>query len=82
MNLPLHKCGLYLTHNEHRDLYQTALDYIKKRSLDQWENQEAKDIAIKTNEIWQLQWYPDTPIGSIVVQAPTLEALLAWANKQ
>lgn len=27
MNFPPHKCGLYLTHNEHRDHYKTVAEW-------------------------------------------------------
>ena len=87
MKLPRHKCGLFLTHNEHRDYYESAEEWIADQTCDDggsrmgWENEEAKARAIATDEVWTLHWYPDTPIGFFEVAAPTLEELLAYAEK-
>ncbi len=83
MNLPKHKCSLSLTHNKHRDYYQTAAQAIAEQESYEcppnWKDYEAKKRAIATDEIWELQWYPDTPIGSYCICAPTLEEVLAMA---
>jgi len=86
MKLPRHKCGLYLTHNEHRDDYQTALQGIEKYELIcdhelDWATPDARERCIATNELWQLQWYPDTPIGSYSVFGATLEEVLKAARE-
>lgn len=81
MKFPDHKCGLYLTHNEHRDLYEPLERWLAGpdgKSL-HWASDEAKQRAIATDECWVLQWYPDTPIGFYCVAAPTLEECLALA---
>ena len=46
------------------------------RSMD--ERQE----AIDTNSLWELQWYPDTPIGSYSISAPTLPKLMAFLRAE
>ena len=79
MNFPKHKCGLFLTHNEHKDYYQKAEDWIKEVDYD-WADEESKMRAINTDEVWTLHWYPDTPIGFYSIAAPTLEELLEQAN--
>jgi hypothetical protein len=72
--LPEHKCGLYLSHNEHRDFYETveksykAVDFV---SPEEWHK------AIAEDSVWVLQWYPDTPIGFYRIAASTLEAIEA-----
>ena len=83
MKLPNHKCGLFLTHNEHRDYYMPAADWIEENDerLD-WQSPEHKQRAIETDEVWTLQWYPHTPVGFIAVAAPTLEELLSFANDE
>jgi len=82
MKLPRHKCGLYLTHNEHKDIYQTATDWLNEhQELHDWKNEEHKLRAISTDEIWILHWYPDTPIGFYSIVAPTLEELLEYASE-
>lgn len=74
---PPHKCGLSLTHNDHRNVYETLTDYVANRDLSgDFASAEAMQRAIDTDEIWKLQWYPETPIGSQLVVAPTLAEVL------
>jgi hypothetical protein len=83
MKFPRHACGLYLTHNEHRDYYQTAAEWFTERAtievIPQFASPDARQRCIDTDEVWTLQWYPNTPIGSYYIAAPTLEELLAFA---
>jgi hypothetical protein len=84
MKFPEHKCGLYLQHNEHKDNYQSAEDWIEESDHYknyEWKDDESKRRAIEADEIWTLQWYPDTPIGFHSVAAPTLDELLEYANE-
>lgn len=75
---PAHKCALSLTHNDHRNVYETLTDYIANRDLaGDFVCAEAMQRAIDTDEIWELQWYPETPIGSHLVAAPTLAEVLS-----
>jgi hypothetical protein len=82
MYLPRHKCGLFLTHNEHRDYYMSASDWCEEHEgLQDFASEEAKARAIATDEIWILNWYPNTPIGFWSIAAPTLEELLSRAKE-
>ena len=78
LKLPAHKAGLYLKHNEHKDVYETVEEWAMNSFYDDddWASMEEKAKAIETNELWHLQWYPDTPIGFCTRLASTLEALL------
>jgi len=82
MDLPEHKCGLFLTHNEHRDYYETAQHFIENLEglAEDFESPEAMKIAIETDSIWVLQWYPNTPVGFHRVAAPTLEDCIRLAK--
>lgn len=81
MKFPEHKCGLYLEHNANRDVYETVQQYLEENE-DRWQfkDEDSRQRSIDQNEIWTLQWYPDTPVGSYSVAAPTLEEVLALAN--
>jgi len=70
--LPKHKCGLYLTHNGHRDMYETIEEFY---DLHDFISPEELQKAIAEDSVWVLQWYPDTPIGSYCLLASSLEAL-------
>jgi hypothetical protein len=70
--LPEHKCGLYLSHNEHRDVYESVEQFYNPEdftSPEEWQK------AVETDEVWSLQWYPNTPVGFNRILASSLEAV-------
>jgi len=78
--LPEHKASLDIVHNQHLGYYQSAAEYVDEDRLT-WKNTEAKDRAIATNTVWELQWYPETPVGFLCVAAPTLLELIELAQE-
>jgi len=86
LNLPPHKCDLTITHNEHRSFYQTVEQRLKEIAgfgMDvNWETSEMRARAIEADEMWEMRWYPDTPMSYIAVSAPTLPDLLRFALQQ
>lgn len=81
MNFPKHACSLSLEHNEHKDYYQTAADWVAEKSEfgPEFKDEDSQKRAIEIDEIWTLIWFPNTPVGSYHIAAPTLEELLDWA---
>lgn len=77
--------SLTLTHNAHKSVYCTVAQCIKDErpgyELDDWVSEEQMQKAIETDECWTLQWYPDTPVGSILLSAADLDVLMQQANK-
>lgn len=76
MNLPKHKAGLYLTHNEHKDVYESIEDFYDHKdfiSPEEWHKAVAKD------SVWVLHWYPHTPVGFYKVCGSSLEIVLKRA---
>ncbi len=82
IKFPEHKCGLYLEHNCHKDVYESIEQYTSPFNDEDWVSLEEKQKSIDTNELWKLQWYPDTPVGFYVLLASSLYVLLDKANKQ
>ncbi len=80
MIFPRHDITLYLTHNQHRSYYQTIEEYVSDMNLDNWINEEEKTAALASQDFWELQWYPDTPIGSYCLLAHNLDNLLVYAR--
>ena len=70
--LPEHKCGLRLTHNAHKDVYETIQDYY---DAEDFVSPEEYIKAIDKNSVWTLQWYPETPVGFYMICASSLEAI-------
>ncbi|MGA3170344.1 MAG: hypothetical protein ABSE62_04965 [Chthoniobacteraceae bacterium] len=81
MKFPAHKCGLFLSHNEHRDVYQTVTEFIGDGLAYSFRDETSMYQCIATGELWTLHWYPETPIGFHLIAAPTLEELLAFAEQ-
>lgn len=78
---PKHEASLALTHNLHKDYYQTVAQSIELGDVDyqRWVSNEQRQKAIAADDCWTLHWYPDTPIGFITLAAADLDVLLAAA---
>jgi hypothetical protein len=85
MKFPKHEAALWLTHNQHKNYYQTVKESIAQEEHgyqdDCWISDEQKQKAIDTNECWTIQWYPDTPVGFCIKSAADLDVLLEHVNK-
>ena len=76
MKFPKHKASLSLTHNQHKAFYESLADYVMPIDEHEWVSLEERQRALETDEIWELCWYPETPVGSHLLCASTLEALM------
>lgn len=79
MKFPDHEASLHLTHNQHKACYETVETYLSTRDGIDWVSEEQKDKAFKTQELWELQWYPSTPIGSYCIYGADLNKVLEKA---
>lgn len=70
--LPKYKCALYLSHNDHKSVYQ---DIDTNYDIRDFISPEEYEKAIAEDSVWLLQWYPHTPVGSTTLLASSLEAL-------
>lgn len=78
--IPRHEASFQLTHNSHKDVYETAAQRIDDgddyySNPGNWVSLEQRQLAIDTNSIWTVHWYPDTPIGFHFMHAAELPAL-------
>lgn len=72
---------LSINHNEHKSCYQTVGMYLD-------DNEMYKDcitpddlkICIERNELWELRWYPITPISFYHICSYSLERCLEIAK--
>lgn len=78
------KCGVYLTVNEHRDVYETVkekIQEINERNSEPEINETLAKRLIAANCIYELQFYPDTPVGFYIVYGATLDEVIEKAEK-
>ena len=78
---PKHACELIVTHNGHTTYYQSVGDYIAEMRMDDEDiAPDERKKCIDSGEIWELQWYPNTPVGFNRVAASTFEKALEAAG--
>ena len=77
--VPPHKGSMILTVDGHKAVYESVEDYLKGFGEEHtsFSSDEEKRLAIETDTIWELQWYPDTPVGFYCIGAASPEALMA-----
>jgi hypothetical protein len=76
------KCSVQLTVNGHRDVYDTPEDRLAE--FEKWEcppeiDADVRAGILRTGNILELQFYPDTPIGAYYIVHHDLDAALADA---
>lgn len=83
LKLPEHKASLQITHNQHKDYYESVESYTSDFGPDResWVSEDQKKKSLETQELWELQWYPLTPIGSYCLWGADLEVLMEEALK-
>lgn len=82
--LPPHAAGLTIERNPGRTSYETValwLSGVGAGSEPDWPDADARQRAIDTDDVWVMQWYPETPVGFRCVAAPTLAELLELAGR-
>lgn len=87
--LPEYECSLHISHNQHKCYYESAAEYLNRPEgpgpggfdEDEWVSRGDFDAAIATDSIWEIQWYPNTPVGFCMAYGSTLENALKAANK-
>lgn len=73
------KCGVYLTINEHRDYYEgpsARLDWYAGLECSPEIAPEVRGAILLSNNIVDLQFYPDTPVGSYHIVHHDLDSAL------
>ena len=88
-SLPEYKVSLTIRHNDHKTTYETLSQYLEDLAslqdedafnADSWISRADFDAAIESDSIWEVHWYPETPVGSCTVYGSTLENALMKAN--
>lgn len=79
---PKHEASLHLTHNQHKAYYETVESAIESGTYRdvKWVSPEQRQKSIESDSVWEIQWYPNTPIGSHTLLACDLEMLLEMAR--
>jgi len=74
-----------ISRNEHRTNYESVQEYFSECGGGWKEDdilpEDLKECILK-DEIWEVQWYPRTPISFYYVAAATLERCLEIINSK
>jgi hypothetical protein len=81
IKFPKHKASMVITHNDHTTNYQSVEEYLNDYFFNRDVSEEIKKACIEAGEVWELQWYPETPIGFHVVVGPTLDSCIEQAQE-
>lgn len=76
------KCGVFLTVNEHRDYYETPeqrLEWYAGMECPPDISDDVRAGILSSGNIVDLQFYPDTPIGSSQIVHHDLDEALRLA---
>ena len=80
-SLPPHKCGLTIYHNPHKNGHQSVEEFVSGCDYDddEWATEDSRQRASDTDELWVMQWYPETPIGFVRIAAATFNEMIEGA---
>lgn len=70
------KCGVHLTVNQHRDYYESVVAKLAGDEDAKFLEPEVMAQMVATDTVVDLQFYPDTPIGSYRILHHSIEAAL------
>lgn len=77
--LPRH-INLSIEHQPHKSNYESIESYEQwrgSRAADDWASPEQREKAIATDNLWTVQWYPDSPVAFCFMMGADLDVLLA-----
>lgn len=77
-------CSLSIQFNDHQGPnYMTAAQfeeyYGPEKWCGDWVSEEQHQKALATNSVWEIHWYPDTPVGFCAFLGADLEAVITAA---
>lgn len=81
-NLPDYEISLSISHNKYKNYYDTVERGLEDalRCGDLTSELERQRI-LDTGELWEISWYPNTPVGFISLIASNLTTLFAYINE-
>lgn len=82
MKFPKHDAGMFITHNEHKNYYENIEEFIINNDIKEFISEEDKQKCIDNNDIWEIQWYPNTPIGFYKIAGSDFNLLLKEIENQ
>jgi len=76
--------SLTIHFNDHKSVYRTARQTVLDGSIaaDDFISEEEFVKAMNTDTIWNIHWYPSTPVGFYSIYASSLSALLTYLKDE
>lgn len=83
MNLPSYDVSICISHNDHKCSYISVEEYLHfcGAETDDFLFPEDMETSKKIDSLWEVHWYPNTPIGFYTAFGSTLEYALAKATQ-
>lgn len=82
MKLPKHQ-SLFIEHNPHKSFYQSVQQYLDEFEITEDHiSKEDRDMCIRRNELWRLQYYPLSPISFGLIFSYSLERCLELCDEE
>lgn len=81
MNLPDYDVSIFISHNDHKNSYISVEEHLHFLGVktDDFLFSEDMEVSKRIGSLWEVHWYPDTPIGFYMAFGSTLEYALAKA---
>ena len=75
------KASVHLDVNQHKAYYQKLDEYLNEHERKNDIDPKELEAMLAADTMYELQFYPSTPVGFYVVYGLTLESVLAQAEK-
>lgn len=85
--VPKNVGGYSITHNDHKIYHEDVKTYVERLHLeplgdDDWVSVESREFAYANDELWEIQWYPDSTVGFCSLYAGRLEDLVKYFENE
>lgn len=76
INFPPYEVSCYLEYNEHKS--DSRLEYYFRCfdiKVEDFRSEDDYNKSVETDELWSLQWYPNTPVGFCKIYGSTSDKI-------
>ena len=72
-----------IIHNQHKIYYETVEQYMLQFDVkENFISSKERELSIQNDEVWEIYYYPDTPVCSCSAVASSLNALKEYFKNE